>query len=165
MSEQFPRSGWVRLPNGYDVEMRHGIPSRVSDNGRGGAASDDELTGAIRQLSGLDVRVGEWGPGEAPGEREAPVVVAPSQFGDVLRRLARASAALFVDRYHKPIDRSDVDWDSEEYAHDFNQALRHCGLGPGDVDRKAFLDDYLETMHRETRRLVTAPEGPIVESE
>jgi hypothetical protein len=83
----------------------------------------------------------------------------------VLNRLALSAAVLFFDRYHKPVDSDDVDWDSLEYASDFRRALQYCGLDRDDVDRDACKADYLETMHIETRRLAATAESPRVEPE
>ena len=37
------RNGWERLPNGFDVEFRHSIPARISDNGHGMTVPEDVL--------------------------------------------------------------------------------------------------------------------------
>ena len=157
--------GWQRLPSGYDVEFRHGIPVRLSDNGRRGVLSESELCAEIEVLGGLSVEAGEWVDGEKPGEREAPLFVDGDAFVEVLGRLARASAALFVDRFHKPVDAADVDWDRLEYLKDFSTALGHCRLAATDVDQDACFDGYAETMHRTARRLVRARTQPPVEPE
>ena len=157
--------GWQRLPCGYDVEFRHGIPARLSDNGRAGAVSEAELCAEVEALGGLSVEPGEWVDGEKPGEREAPLFVDDDAFVEVLGRLARASAALFVDRFHKPIDAVDVDWDRLEYLKDFGTALGHCRLSAADVDQDACFGDYADTMHRTARRLARARTQPPVEPE
>ena len=82
-----------------------------------------------------------------------------------MRRLALASAALFVDRYHTPIDKDSVDWDNAEYARDFNHAAECCCVDPREMDRKAYFDDYVSQMHRETQRLLDAGEPPPVDPE
>lgn len=153
MVDESPRHHWVRLSNGCDVEMRHGIPMRVSDNGTA-AADSNTLAHEIAQLSGFDVALGEWSPGEEAGESEAPVIIASKQFGQVLTHLARSSAVLFVDRFNKAIDADDVDWDRSEYGVDFETALQCCNLMRGDVDAGQFFSDYATTMHEETRRLL-----------
>ena len=160
MNAQLPRSEWVRLSGGYDIEFRHGIPSRISDNGRPTGISDGELISEIREVAGLDVQIGDWTAGEAENEKEAVLVVSPTQLEEVLHRLAVASAALFVDRFHKPIDKSDIDWDTQEYAEDLRVALHHCGLQPGQVNRDEYLDGYVNAMHHETERLAGADEAP-----
>jgi len=158
-------NGWERLPSGFDVEFRHGIPVRVSDNGKGTAVDTVALCAEIAALGGLQVVAGEWRQGEAAGEHEARLVVAGDQFSEVLGRLARASAALFFDRFHKPVDTGDVDWDRLEYLRDFGAALDHCGLARGSVDEEAWRADYLDIMHRETRRLASLKEPAQVEPE
>lgn len=159
------RNGWHRLPSGYDVEILHGIPLRISNNGRSAAISDEGLSAEASALADLPVDLGEWVAGEAPGELQAPLYVEGTAFSAVLARLARSSAALFVDRYHKAIDADDVDWDRLEYRKDFGRALEYCRLQPEAVDRDACFDDYVEIMHLETRRLARAVTPPPVEPE
>jgi hypothetical protein len=165
MTNAMVQNGWGRLPSGFDVKFRHSIPILVSDNGKGLTLPEAALIEEIVDLAGLQVRLGEWQPGERADEREARVIVAGSDFTAVLRRLALASAALFIDRFHKPIDAAAVDWDRLEYLTDFRKALDHCGLAADDVDMDACRDDYVETMHRETRRLAQSAEPPLIEPE
>jgi len=164
MSERISH-GWTRLPGGYDVEFRHGLPVRVSDNGSGVKLAAAALREEIAAAGKLPVHMGGWCAGEGQGEREAPLYIGGSEFPEVLRRLARASAAVFVDRYHKPVDEGDVDWDRLEYLKDFSAALGHCRLAAGEVDQDASFGDYAETMHRETRRLARSLNPPAVEPE
>jgi hypothetical protein len=158
-------NGWERLPSGFDVEFRHSIPIQVSDNGKGLTIPESVLVEEITALGKLHVQLGEWQPGERADEHEARVFVSGKEFAEVLRRLARASAALFIDRFHKPVDAGAVDWDRLEYLSDFREALDHCGLASDDIDMDAYRDDYVETMHRETRRLAQSAESPLVEPE
>jgi len=158
-------NGWQRLPSGCDVEFRHGIPVRVSDNGRGTAVSEGNLCAEVEAFGALPVTLGEWAAGERPGEREAPLFIVEDAFTEVLRRLARSAATIFVDRYHKPVDAGDVDWDRLEYLKDFSAALGHCRLAAGEVGQDACFEDYVETMHREARRLATGRTPPPVEPE
>lgn len=158
-------NGWQRLSSGVDVEFRHAIPVRVSDNGNELTPTESTLVDEIRALGGLRVGLGEWQPGEKPNEHEARLLVADDQLAEVLRRLALASAAIFVDRYHKTVDRDDVDWDALEYDNDFRKALEHCGLQWGDVDKEAYRGGFVEAMHQETRRLAALPDMPLVEPE
>jgi hypothetical protein len=111
------------------------------------------------------VSLGEWLPAEEAGEVQAKILVNSEQFTEVLNRLALSAAVLFYDRYRKPVDRDDVDWDTLEYANDFRRALDYCGLDWNDVDRNASKAEYLRTMHTETRRLAEATEFPLVEPE
>jgi hypothetical protein len=164
MDTSAPRNGWKRLSNGFDVEFRHSVPYRLSDNGRS-EPDDSMLVEEITALGRLHVQLGQWEAGERPGEREARLYVSRGEFAEVLRRLAQSSAALFIDRYRKPIDTSDIDWDRLEYLKDFQAALDHCRLGPGDMDQDAYRDIYIEVMHRETRGLAESGESPPVEPE
>ena len=159
------QNGWERLPSGFDVEFRHGIPIQVSDNGKGVTIPESALVEEITALGKLQVQLGEWKPGERADEHEARVFVSGKDFAEVLRRLALASAALFIDRFHKPVDTGAVDWDRLEYLADFREALDHCGLASDDIDKDAYRDDYLETMHRETQRLAQLTDTPLVEPE
>ena len=158
-------NGWESLPNGFDVEFRHSIPVRISDNGHGLTVPEDVLLEEVSALGKLHVCLGAWESGDRAGEHEASLTVSGREFGEVLRRLAVSSAAQFVERYHKPVDASDVDWDRLEYLKDFRAALEFCGLAWGDVDMDACFDGYAEVMHRETCRLVQSGERPLVERE
>ena len=157
--------GWQRLSNGFDVKFRHGIPVRASDNGKALVTSGTELPDEIATISGLRVRIGEWSPGEKPDEREARIMVSGDQLAEVLRRLALAAAVIFYDRFRKPLDKEDIDWDTLEYANDFHTALECCALEWNEVDKEAYIGDYVETMHRETLRLAASQEPPLVEPE
>lgn len=158
-------NGWKRLASGFDVEFRHAIPVRLSDNGDPGRSPGPQLLEEIARIAGLHVRLGRWLPGEHPNEHEARLYVDSGELREVLRRLAKSSAALFVERYHKPIDREDVDWDRLEYARDLSTALEDCDMQWEDIDRDAFLDDYLDVMHEESRRLAGLRSLPRVEPE
>ena len=159
------RNGWERLPNGFDVEFRHSIPVRISDNGRGMTVPEDVLLEEVSALGKLHVSLGDWESGERAGEHEACLTVSGREFAEVLRRLAVASAALFIERYHKSVDDNDVDWDRLEYLKDYRAALKFCGLARGDIDMDDCFDDYVVAMHRETRRLLQTGELPLVEPE
>jgi hypothetical protein len=159
------RDGWESLPNGFDVEFRHSIPVRISDNGRGLMVPEDVLLEEVSALGKLHVCLGAWESGERAGEHEACLTVSGREFAEVLRRLAVSSAALFVERYQKPVDISDVDWDRMEYLADYRTALEFCGLARGDIDMEDYFDDYVEVMHREARRLAQSGELPLVEPE
>jgi len=153
---------WERLPNGYDVELRHAIPVRISDNGHGLTVPAGVLQEQITALSQLRVALGDWVPGELPGEHEARVVVSRDDFAEVLRRLAVASATLFVERYHRAVDDEDVDWDLLEYRSDFGKALEHCGTARGAVNMDDLFAGYTRVLHQETQRLVQSGTSPPV---
>jgi hypothetical protein len=159
------QNGWERLPSGFDVEFRHSIPIKVSDNGKGLTIPESVLAEEITALGKLHVQLGEWKSDEQAEGHEARVIVSGEDFTEVLRRLALSSAAMFIDRFHKPVDAGDVDWDRLEYLRDFRAALDHCGLASDDLDKDAYLDDYIETMHRETQRLAQSTDTPLVEPE
>ncbi|MGB5606845.1 MAG: hypothetical protein WBN51_10015 [Gammaproteobacteria bacterium] len=165
MAEVTVTNGWQRLANGFDVEFRHGIPVRLADNGKQLTIPVATLLDEITVLGGLRVELGEWLPGENPDEHEARLSISGDQLEEVLKRLALSSAAVFFDRFHKPVDKDDVDWDILEYVTDYRAALGHCRLEGSDADREAFRDAYLETMHQETRRLAQSPDMPLTEPE
>jgi hypothetical protein len=165
MTNPIANHGWKRLPSGCDLELRHGIPVRLSSKDGAPVMPAAALCGEIAAHTGLHVSLGEWLPGEETGEAQAGIRVNGEQLAEVLNRLALSAATLFFDRYHKPVDREDVDWDTMEFANDFRRALDYCGLDWSDIDRDACVKDYLETMHAETRRLAAATESPRVEPE
>jgi len=165
MADVTVTNGWQRLSNGFDVEFRHGIPIRLSDNGKEPAIPAATLTDEITVLGGLLVAIGDWLPGEDPNEHEARLTVSSDQLEEVLRRLALSSAAVFFDRFHKPVDEDDVDWDTLEYVTDYRTALEYCGLEGSDADKEAYRDTYLKTMHQETRRLAQSIDTPLTEPE
>ena len=165
MTGDTTQNGWVSLSNGFDVELHHGIPLRLSNNGMDIPADDAQLVDDVKALSGLTVVITAWQASEEPGEQEAKLCVDAMQFEEVLRRLALASAALFVDRYHTPIDKESVDWDNAEYARDFNHAADCCCLDQSEMDRKEYFTDYVTLMHTETQRLIDSGESPPVELE
>ncbi len=156
MVDDSPSHHWVRLSGGCDVEIRHGVPVSISDNGERNTVSPENLAREISEITGLDIQLGPWIPGAEPDESVARVVVSPEQLVQVLDRFARSSAVLFVDRFHKAIDENDVDWDREEFGVDFNDALKCCSLARGDVDPEAYFENYATVMHEETKRLMQA---------
>ena len=94
---------------------------------------EDVLLEEVSALGKLHVCLGAWESGERAGEHEASLTVSGREFAEVLRRLAVSSAELFVERYHKPVDEGDTDWDKLEYLKDFRAALEFCGLAWGDA--------------------------------
>jgi len=165
MTETTAQNGWTTLDSGFDVELLHGIPIRLSNNGLDIPADDAELAREVSALTGLTVVIKGWKEAEDRGEMETELCIDAMQFEEVLSRLALASAALFVDRYHTPIEKDSVDWDSAEYARDFNHAANWCCLDPGDMNRQDYFKTYVSQMHAETRRLLDSGESPMVEAE
>ena len=165
MTDNTMQNGWVSLSNGFDVELQHGIPVRLSNNGLDIPSDDALLIEEVTRLSGLTVVISGWEDADEAGEQEARLCVDVLQFEQVLRRLALASAALFVDRYHTPLDQDSVDWDNAEYARDFNHAVECCCMDQGEMDRKQYFSIYVELMHAETKRLIEAGETPMVDAE
>ena len=159
------QNGWVTLSNGFDVELLHGIPIRLSNNGLDIPADDAQLVEEVSKLSELTVVIKGWEESEECGEQETILCVDALQFEEVLRRLALASAALFVDRFHTAIEPESVDWDDAEYARDFNHAVGFCCLDAGDMNRKDYYAAYVGHMHAESKRLLDSGEPPIVEAE
>jgi len=165
MAEDISKSGWIRLSSGFDVELVHGIPARLSNNGLDTPADDAQLVEEVAGLTGLTVIIDGWAASSETGEKEARLCVDALEFGDVLRKLALTSAALFVDHYHKAIDPDAVDWDSAEYARDFNRAAVCCCIDTDEIDRRDYYDDYIRVMHEETQRLVKEVITPVVDAE
>jgi len=159
------RSGWTRLANGFDVEFIHGIPSVVSDNGQPGITDDAQLVDEVSGMSGLRTTLLGWYSGEAEDEHETQLCIDAMQFEDVLQRLAKSSAALFVERYHKPINEMAVDWDKQAYDVDFSRAIRHCCLNPEDINKADYFARYKKAMHKEAQCLVQAGVQPMLEAE
>jgi hypothetical protein len=165
MTADTAQNGWLTLSNGFDVELLHGIPIRLSNNGLDIPADDAMLVEEVSKLAELTVVIKSWEESEECGEMEAALCIDALQFEEVLHRLALASAGLFVDRYHTTIERDSVDWDNAEYARDFNHAIDACCLDAGDMNREDYFKPYAAYMHAETRRLLDSGESPIVDAE
>ncbi|WP_333840667.1 hypothetical protein [Pelomicrobium sp.] len=148
--------GWVELPSGFEVELEHGIPVRVGNAGLALPPDSAALEEEIARETGLRVQIGRWEPVE--GELEARLTVSRDDLAEVLRRLARASASVFVDRFVKAYDETDTDYGQGAFAQDFSLALGYCGLDWGSVDQEPFYRDYLETFKAETERLAQRPD-------
>lgn len=148
--------GWVELPSGFEVELEHGIPVRVGNAGLALPHDSAALEEEIARETGLRVQIGRWEPVE--GELEARLTVSRDDLAEVLRRLARASASVFVDRFVKAYDETDTDYGQGAFAQDFSLALGYCGLDWGSVDQEPFYRDYLETFKAETERLAQHPD-------
>lgn len=156
--------GWNRIASGLDVEVEHGVPVRISNTGQYSSLSEQSVSSKIHKLTGLTVSVDDW-INISPGEQEWTVCIDKTEFVEVLRRLALASAAMFFDRFHKPIDANAVDWDRAEYTYDFNHAIEHCCIPYGTLNKDYYFEAYLKTMHEESVRLFDQGISPLVEAE
>lgn len=159
------QNGWVRLKNDFDVELVNGIPVTLSNNGLAEPADDAALDDEISGLSGLRSTIVGWHDCENSDEQETTLCIDAAQFEEVLTRLAIASAALYVDRFHKAIGKDAVDWDKMEYDSDFHKAIEHCCLELTDYNKEDYFEMYRNSMHHESSRLIEAGIDPIVEPE
>jgi len=157
-------NGWNRIATGLDVEIEHGVPVRISNTRTNRNVNKQSISDRVLALTGLTVSVDNWVSVSAD-EQESSVCIDKREFIEVLRRLALSSAALFVDRFHKPIDRYAVDWDKAEYDCDFNHAVEHCRISHGLLNKDHYFDFYIKTMHEESLRLIEEGISPIVEAE
>ena len=157
-------NGWNRIATGLDVEIEHGVPVRISNTRRDRKVNKQSISERVLALTGLTVSVENW-VNISADEQESSVSIDKREFIEVLRRLALSSAALFVDRFHKPIDRYAVDWDKAEYDCDFNHAVEHCRIPYGTLNKDYYFDFYLKTMHEESLRLIEEGISPIVDAE
>ena len=71
MTENTTQNEWISLSSGFDVELQHGIPVRLSNNGLDIPADDDQLVDEVTKLSGLTVVISGWEDAAEPGEQEA----------------------------------------------------------------------------------------------
>jgi len=148
--------GWVSLQTEGEMQLDHGVPRRVRV--AGDALVDVErMADEIADVTGLHVTLERWEPGEAAGDLEAAVHVGFDDIAEVLKRLAHASAETYYDRYHRPMDASDVDFDDEAYAQDFNVALGVCGLHWGQIDPAALRESYRLALHRAADEIARHP--------
>jgi len=174
MSFSVTDNGWNRVTPVLDVEVLHGVPVRVSktefstqaDSTQADMQQIDEslITEKVHELTGLHVSVCDP-KNVSASEQEWSVCVDKKEFEEVLRRLALASAAMFVDRFHKAIDRNDVDWDSAEYNYDFNHAMEHCCIPWGTLNKNDYFERYVDDMHKESLHLINAGISPHVGAE
>lgn len=147
--------GWVSLPTQGEVYLEHGLPRRLWIVG---AADVERLVDEIADLTGLNVTLGRWEAGDEVGQVEAAVNIDARDIGEVLRRLALVSAETYYDRYRKPIEASDVDYDDEAYAQDCNFALDACGLNWKQIDDTVLRSDYRRALHRAIEEIARHPE-------
>lgn len=156
MGRAYPQ-GWVSLPTHGDIFLEHGLPRRlwVADSA---AADFERLADEIADLTGLHVTLDDWEPGEDGSGMEAELHVNPADIDMVLHRLAQSSAETFVDRYQKPIDAEDIDYDDEAYAQDMVTALDLCGLHWGQVDAAGLREGYRLALHRASEEIAAQVE-------
>lgn len=157
-------TGWSRIASSLDVEVQHGIPVRISTTDPSRKLKNVNISYIIQSLTGLSASLHNW-INTTTEEQEWSLCVDQAAFTEVLRRLALSSAALFVDRFHKPIDHTAVDWDEAAYNFDYNRALERCCIPYGKLNKEDYFDDYIKTMHAETVRLVDEGLSPLVEAE
>lgn len=161
--------GWNRVASGLDIEVQHGVPVRISNTKTAGAHraqdfNEASVTEKIFELTGFNVSMHDWMSVTA-NEQEWSICVDKREFTQVLKRLALSSAAMFVDRFHKAIDDNAVDWDSAEYNYDFNQAVEHCCIPHGTLNKNHYFEQYIKIMHEESVRLINDGISPMVEAE
>ncbi|MDD5249766.1 MAG: hypothetical protein PHY45_12310 [Rhodocyclaceae bacterium] len=147
--------GWVGLPSQGEIYLEHGVPRQVRVDATA-MVDVERLVDEIGDLTGLHVTLGPWEADEEAEEMEAAVHVHAQDAAEVLTRLAQASAETFYDRYHKPIETSDTDFDDEAYAHDVNAALEVWGLHWGQVDEVALRVAYQRALHQAVAEIATA---------
>ena len=157
-------SGWHRIDSGLDVEFQHGVPVRISNTAPSLNLDQQAVSKKIHELTGFTVSMHDWINVNAV-EQEWSVCIDKKEFEEVLRRLALSSAAMFVDRFHKVIDSSAVDWDDAEYNYDFNRAVEHCCIPYGTINKNDYFSSYIKTMHDESARLINEGVSPLVEAE
>ena len=162
-------NGWSRVASGLDIEVQHGVPVRISNTKISGSRKTEEfnetsVTDKIFELTGFNVSMHDWMSVTAD-EQEWSVCIDKKEFTEVLKCLAISSAAMFVDRFHKAIDHNAVDWDNAEYNYDFNQAVVHCCIPHGSLNKDHYFEQYIKTMHEESIRLIDDGISPMVEAE
>ena len=148
-------NGWVSLPTCGELYLEHGLPHRVWAADRA-AVDAERLSREITELTGLRVSLSAWEAAEDDEGIEAELKVSPADLNLVLLRLAGRAAETFVDRYQKPIDRDDSDYDAEAYAEAMQEALGLCGLRWGQVDTDALRKAYSLTLHRTSEEIAAA---------
>ena len=163
MSISYFDSGWHRVATGLDVEVQHGIPLHLSKTATANY-DDASIINNVYALTGLTITTDNWIEHEND-EQISSVCINKAEFTEVLRRLAVASAAIYVDRFHKAIDRSAVDWDSAQFTFDFNHAIQYCCIPWGTLNKDNYFAEYITTMHDESNRLINQGISPLVEAE
>ena len=156
--------GWNRIASGLDLEALHGIPIGISNNRNQSLLNNENISDKVLELTGLRVSVQNW-VNVSKDEQKSQVCIDRKQFEEVLHRLALSSAAMFVDRYHRPIDRYAIDWDASEYNYDFNHAIEYCCIPYDSLNKEQYFKNYIQAMHDESVRLVDEGITPFVEAE
>ncbi len=157
-------SGWKRVTPALDVEVRHGVPIHVHCTDQVQPYDDHQITDKVHKLTGLTVSVHD-ATNLSTKAHEWSVCIDKNEFEEVLHRLALASAAMFVDRFHKAISSTAVDWNEAEFTYDFNHAVEHCCMPWGSLNKQAYFDRYIDVMKKESIRLIDAGISPLVEAE
>ena len=164
MLNETPLNGWNRVAPGLDIEVQHGVPVRISNTRSSEEFNESSVTEKIFELTGFNVSMHDWMSITA-NEQEWSVCVDKREFVEVLKHIAISSAAMFVDRFHKAIDHTAVDWDTAEYNYDFNQAIEHCCIPYGTLNKDHYFEQYITTMHEESMRLINDGISPMIEAE
>lgn len=164
MSINFSHCGWTRTATGLDIEVKHGLPMRVSNTDTSQHIDEQQISEKVYKYNGFTVSLHD-GVNESPLEQQWSVCIDIKEFEEVLRGLALSSAAMFVDRFHKPTDRYAVDLDYAEYTFDFNHAIKHCCIPWNMLKKEDYYDRYIDIMHKESVRLINNGISPIVEAE
>lgn len=159
-----PHNGWSRIAANLDVEIQHGIPVRVTSSDNTCILDENSVAESIAMLTGFTVSVQDRVATD-PDEQQWSISVSRHEFGRVLLNQALASAAIYVDRFHKPVNKTAVDWDLAEFNHDFNVAIERCCLPYDSVDRNDYFEPYVNVMHEESQRLIEQGISPLIEAE
>lgn len=139
--------GWIALPSEGEVYLEHSVPRQVWVPGTR-LVDVERLAGEVADVTGLHVTIDRWDVDEEAQGIEAGVHINAEDLGKVLERLAQASAETFYDRYHKPMDAGDTDFDDEAYAQDVAMALDACGMHWGQFDPHALRTTYEHALHQ-----------------
>jgi len=163
------QDGWKRIGTGLDVQVLHGVPVCLSHQENSakkieGQLNSHTISDKVLELTGFRISLQNW-KDIADNEKESSVCINRGDFDEVLRRLALSSAAMFVDRFHKPLDRYAVDWNNTEFTYDFNHAAEHCCIPYDSLNKENYFNDYIKTMHDESVRLIDEGISPFVEAE
>lgn len=139
--------GWVSLPSQGELYLEHGVPRevRIAEADR---VDVERIIDEVMDVTGLHVTIGHWEADAESGDMHAVIEIHPEDVTEVLRRLAQRSAEAFYDRYQKPMDASDIDFDEEAFAQDMTEALSMCGLHWGQLDDRSLRFTYRQALHR-----------------